>query len=234
MKRLRKDCGGFTLVEIMVTFTLTAIFMGSAALVLSTFTRSHTVASAVATEQNVASIVMETVSSNLGAARYDSGAFSEDFSPKDDTAPTLPVDKTDEEKKECMLLIGSADGNSVVWYVDGKTENIVKMSVKKTGEGDEGKGYLALDYYVKPEIKPGEPAEVGAVWDHVPWQLGEGVYQNCSVESFKVERLGDDNSCLSVTITLRNGIAGDDNHFTLNRTFDCYNLAAENIVELTS
>ena len=228
MKRLRKDCGGFTLVEIMVTFTLTAIFMGSAALVLSSFTKSHTVASAVAIEQNVASIVMETVSSNLGAARWDTGVFSGDFNPEEDTPPELPSDKTAEEKKEYALLIDSSDGNSVVWYVDGGTGNIVKMSVKEAGESGKEKGYLVLDYYVKPE----KTAEAGATWKHVPWQLGEGVYQNCSIKSFEVERLGDDNSCLSVTLVLTNGIAGDDNQFTLSRTFDCYNLASKNIITL--
>ncbi len=241
MKRLRKDCGGFTLVEIMATFTLTAIFMSLAALVLSTFMKSHTVASAVAIEQNVSSIVMETITSNLGAARWGPEMYDGKFNPAEISPPEL----TEEQKNaKASLLIGSSDPlsggttNSEVWYIDGETENIVHMYVKQQGESGKEKSYLAMDYYVKPEVGAPESTE----WECVPWQLGEGVYQNCSIKSFKVEQLeasddsgsGNSSSCLSVTIVLKNGVAGEDNTYTLNRTFDCYNLAPENIVKLTS
>lgn len=230
MKRLRKDCGGFTLVEIIVTFTLTAIFMGSAALVLSAFMRSHTVASAVATEQNVASIVMETVSSNLSAARWGEDLYEGRFKSDKISLPEL----TEEQKTdEASLLIGTTTGtsNSEIWYIDGETENVVRMYVK---ENSNGKNNLELEYYVDPG---GENPD--ANWECVPWHLGEGVYQNCSIKSFRVERINiKDTSapttCLSVTLVFENGIAGKDNSFTLSRTFDCYNLAAKNIVELTS
>ena len=98
MKRLWKNRGGFTLVEIIVTFTLTAIFMSSAALVLSTFMRSHAVANAVATEQNVAAIVMDTITSNLDGAWYTADfaeTGSDAFQPEGDTKPTpsCPADQ---------------------------------------------------------------------------------------------------------------------------------------------
>lgn len=232
MKRLRKDRGGFTLVEIMATFALTAIFMSSAALVLTTFMRSHTVASAVATEQNVASIVMETVTSSLGSARYSEDLFNGDFKPEKITSPELTTEQVNDK---AALLIGNSepiaeDGttNSEVWYIDSETGNVVHMYVKQKGESGAERNYLALDYYVKPEVG------VTAEWECVPWQLGEGVYQNCSIKSFKVDKLPaeKENSCLSVTLVIKNSIAGKDNSFTLSRTFDCYNLAAKNIVQL--
>lgn len=222
MKRLWKNRGGFTLVEIIVTFTLTAIFMSSAAMVLSTFMRSHTVASAVATEQDVASIVMDTVTSNLSAARCWKSVFTRtDFKPEGETAPSAG-------DEECMLLDKDGAGNSIVWYVDGESGNVVKMYRQET----DGQGYLAMDYFIQPEAG----AEPTAIWTKSHWQLGTGVYQNCDIKTFKVSRIkdtsGGDTSCLSVTLTLRNKIAGDDHTFTMKRAIDCFNLAESNIKEL--
>ncbi len=238
MKRLRKNCKGFTLVEIIVTFTLTAIFMSAAALTLSTFMRSHTVASAVATEQSVASIVIGTASDALSAAGYESDIFGDNGNglhlPAGESV-SAPSDSLDEDaKKKCALLIlDDGTGNSEVWYVDGETNNVVRMYVKEesgSGESAEKKGYLALDYYVRPEAGPA----IGVEWKKVPWQLGKGVYQNCSIESFNVSVVktpaGAPSSCLSITLKLKNGLAGEDHSFTLKRAFDCYNLAPENIV----
>ena len=212
MKRLWKNRGGFTLVEIIVTFTLTAIFLSSATLVMSTFLKSHTVARAVATEQDVAAVVMDTITSNLDGARYELGIFeSGKFKPEGDTAPTVADEKS--------LVI--ADGGSTVWYVDEASGNVVKMYLKTDAEG----GYLALDYFVKPEDAGAEEA---VEWKKTPWQLGKGVYQNCSLESFKVERMSSENSCLKISLTVKNGLA-DGNTFTMHRAVECYNLAKNNI-----
>ena len=217
MKRLWKNRGGFTLVEIIVTFTLTAIFMTSAAMVLSTFMRSHTVASAVATEQDVAAIVMNTVTSSLSAAKYNTGIFTEAAKPEGETLPA------DVEAGHSLLLL---DDGKTVWYVDGESENVVKMY---RGEDEDGNGYLAMDYFVRPEAG----AAPGAVWAKVPWKLGQGVYQNCSLKDFTVSRMGEDNSCLNVTLVIENKLAGDSHTFAMKRTVECYNLAADNIKKVS-
>ncbi len=229
MKRLRKDCEGFTLVELIVTFTLTAIFVASATLVLSTFMHSHTVARAVATEQSVSSIVMETISGALSSAKYD--CVFEQF-----TADALSelTWADEEEKKNCALLIRTVDGNSEVWYADGESDSVVRMYLKPSAE-DPDKKYLALDYYAEQESAT--PTGTDRKWESAPahWQLGVGVYQHCTVDEFHVspikkENSTADSSCLSVKLKLKNGLAGDDNSFTIQRAFDCYNLAPENIV----
>lgn len=214
MKRLWKNRGGFTLVEIIVTFTLTAIFLSSATLVMSTFLKSHTVARAVATEQDVAAVVMDTITSNLDGARYEPGIFeSGKFKPEGDTAAPTVTDK------KCSLVI--ADGGSTVWYVDEASGNVVKMYRKTDAEG----GYLAMDYFVKPEdAGAGETAE----WKKTPWQLGKGVYQNCSLESFEVKKMDGENSCLTISLTVKSRLA-DGNTFRMQRAVECYNLAKNNI-----
>lgn len=212
MKRLWKNRGGFTLVEIIVTFTLTAIFLSSATLVMSTFLKSHTVARAVAAEQDVAAIVMDTITSSLDGARYEPKAFGSDkFNPEGDTAPTVADEKS--------LVI--ADGGSTVWYVDEASGNVVKMYRKTDAEG----GYLAMDYFVKPEdAGAGETVK----WKKTPWQLGKGVYQNCSLESFEVKKMDGENSCLTISLTVKSRLA-DGNTFRMQRAVECYNLAKNNI-----
>ncbi len=219
MKRLWKNRGGFTLVEIIVTFTLTAIFMSSAAMVLSTFMRSHAVASAVATEQDVAAIVMDTITGSLDGALY-SGYFqsADGFNPEGETKPAL----SGEAGKKPALLIRNEGGNSVVWYFDEESGNAVKMYLKQ----EDGKGCLAMDYFVNP----GAEAETGAAWEKVPWQLGTGVYQNCSLEKFTVSQVNN-TSCLKIEVIIKNPLAGDEHLFTMQRAVDCYNLAPDNIDE---
>lgn len=238
MKKLCKNCKGFTLVEIMVTFILTGIFMSAAAMALSTFMRSHTVASAVATEQSVASIVMETAADALSAASGSRNSFSDDTSsfhpPACESVRSPSEDLDGTEKDDCSLLVRAGNKGSEVWYVDGETDNVVRMYVKDVEENGESKGYLAMDYYIRPEdtATPGE-------WKKSPWQLGTGVYQHCSIEGFTVDMVHlshpsgastENSSCLSITLVLKNKLAGDDHTFTLKRAFDCYNLAPKNIV----
>lgn len=217
------------MIEIMVTFTLTAIFMSSAALVLSSFMRSHTVASAVATEQDVASIVMETITSSLSSAQYRKNIFSEETGSLKlaEGEPSKPGP----QEAECSFLIKS--GGSEVWYVDGETGNVVRMYLKPVEDGGDPSdgGYLALDYYVPPKSKEDGLPDTDSPWERAPWWLGTGVYQNCFITEFKVGWIKDRNdiSCLEVTLTLKNKLAGDENFFTLKRCFDCYNLSADNI-----
>lgn len=235
MKRLWKNRGGFTLVEIMVTFTLTTIFMGAATLVLTTFMRSHAVASAVATEQNVSLIVMDTITGNLGAARYQQNKFMPDvFTFPSGEEPNFTGIEDEKREEYSMLILNGADGQKV-WYVDGETGNVVKMYLKSVSEEEDEK-YLALDYY----NKTGEPPD--DKWEKVAeWRLGEGVYQGCSIKSFKVEVIksksnpSDPTSSLKITLVLENKKAGEEhNSYTLKRAVDCYNLAAENIAVLSS
>lgn len=238
MNRLQKNCKGFTLVEIIVTFALTAIFMSAAAMVLSSFMHSHAVANAVATEQDVAGIVMDTITGELSAARCVGTPFKDpDYAFAAGENP--PVSSlTDDEKGKCQLLLVNSGINSEVWFLDGDTGNLVKMYVKSA---EDGKSYLALKYYLPKAIG----AEAEELSETADWQLGASVYQNCSVTGFHVkhEQLQQknseglygpllDNSCLTVTLELKNQMAGDGNHFTMTRTLDCYNLAPENIREV--
>lgn len=222
MKKLKNNRSGFTLVEIIVTFALTALFISSATLVLSTFLKSHAVASAVATEQDVASMIIETVSGELSAAGYVQNTDFRDAGLNDFVgAPILPPNVTDEEAKNYRLVIKNG---SEVWYFSGASKNVVRMYLKDQ--------FLTLEYYVKPKADAPE----GTPWETTEWKLGEASYHGCSLDSFSVEQIkkedGTPTSCLEVTLKLSNRLAGEGNTYTMRRSFDCYNLAADNILEV--
>ncbi len=244
MKRRKNNRGGFTLVEIIVTFALTALFISSATLVLSTFLKSHAVASAVATEQNVASVIMETITGELSAARYSkeqtfgnaglqAAVDDESISgPGVDIFPQAMLEgKTEEETKaygDCKIMIDNTKGSSEVWYISGESGNVVRMYLKEK----DGANYLAMDYYVKPE---GKEAPEETPWSMTPWQLGESVYHRCSIKTFQVTRdepadAAEHNSSLTVRLVLQNALAGEDNTYTMERSLDCYNLAPKEIM----
>lgn len=178
MKRLRKNCRGFTLVEIIVTFALTALFMSSAALVLSSFMHSHVVADAVAREQNVASIVMNTVTSELSAAKYEgSNCFKEDKMPPSAKADFPYADLDAAQLGKCQILIAEDGENSVVWYVNRDSGNRVKLCL-------DADGYLQWTYYLSADEKGENPDPPVATWG-----LGAKVYGDCWITGFHVEKI---------------------------------------------
>ncbi len=212
MKKLREDCGGFTLVEIIVTFALTALFMGSATLVMSSFVKSHTTASAVAREQAVATVLMENVTGGLSAARWGD-RFDIDSLPDGSAAGTAGA-----AENARLVLTNDANG-SVVWYVDWESKSKVKLCLDND--------YLLWTYYPEPDADGNAP-------DPVEWRLGENVYNNCTVKEFTVGRVlsktGRQTNCLNVRIVLNNKQLGEDNRFTMERSLECHNLTADDIL----
>ena len=241
MKRRKNNRGGFTLVEIIVTFALTALFISSATLVLSTFLKSHAVASAVATEQNVASVIMETITGELSAARCskeqtfkNKGLHAAVGSEVESSLQKMleTEDETTAGDYKIMIdnseVIDITEGSSEVWYISGESGNVVRMYLKEK----DGANYLAMDYYVKPE---GKEAPEETPWSMTPWQLGESVYHRCSIKTFQVTRdepadAAEHNSSLTVRLVLQNALAGEDNTYTMKRSLDCYNLAPKEIM----
>lgn len=214
------------MVEIIVTFALTGLFMSSAALVLSTFTRIHVHADMVAKEQSVATILLGTVTGELGAARYkgdDCFATLPDGTPSDLSGGTGGAGN---EKQDCQLLILNTDSNSSVWYVNGENDTKVNLCLKE--------GYLVWTYY--PEAAPGEPTPP----DPVVWKLGENVYDGFKVKKFTVNRLKASTvpgatptvktNCLEATVVLENSLLSGHS-YTMSRSFECYKLEDKHIVD---
>ena len=194
--------------EVIVTFALIALFMGSASIVLSSFMKSHAIANAVAKEQNVAVVVMETITDKLSAAKYQGEDYFKEELPSGEA-----ISLTEAERKKTQLLI--TGGGSVVWFIDMDSGNAVKMYLEE--------GHLVLDYFGKDEE--------GNYQAPARWQLGANVYNGCTLERFLVEQVPD-SSCLTVTIILKNEGVGAENSFSMERTLECYNLSKDNITVL--
>ncbi len=242
MKRWREKKEGFTLVEMVVTFALISLFVGCAALVMSTFMRSHAEVDMVGKQQNVATTILAAVSGDLGAARYKDkqvfsgttpfpagGAFDVEQDP-----PLKEGTTADPDKKDGQLCIQTdGDDNSKVWYVSEKGVRVC-LSLKD--------GILVWTYYPEKSgadaADPPDPANPD--YDvPVKWQLGENVYSGCKITSFKVSQIGEGTTsvageppaCLEVAITLKSPLL--KNPYEMKRSFECRNLKRKDIVTVS-
>lgn len=234
MKRRLKNCGGYSLVEIIVTFALIGLFLSSASLVLGEFMAGHNLTNTVAREQSVGITVMETVTSALSNARtINDGIFAD---AADVTELTVPSGADESRKKEAQLYVeaaGNADAKhgtlstASVWYTDGKSGRKVHMYVE--------------DHRLKMKYYPTAKTVEGTVSEPVVWELGENVYNGCEIAGFQVEQLksmppegsadpAQELNSLCVTLTFTSNRGGELHSYTISRSLECYNLAERNIL----
>lgn len=130
LKKIRKNKKGFTLVELMVSFTLTAIFMTAAVLVMSSFLKVYYRTNNIAQSTSISDMLQETVSNELSlAGRRDTESIK--ISKGDDGKDSVKyMDKNGnnvELKVENGLLQlhydaqeGIADSQPIDWGYDEK------------------------------------------------------------------------------------------------------------------
>lgn len=108
LRHLHRNQKGYTLVELMVSFTLTAIFMTAAVLVMSSFLKVYYRTNNIAQTTSVSDMLMENITSELSLAALSSWDGSEG-------APAIQITKGSDEKDS----IGYCDknGNSVIMNV---------------------------------------------------------------------------------------------------------------------
>lgn len=133
IKIICRNKKGFTLVELMVSFTLTAIFMTAAVLVMSSFLKVYYRTNNISQSTSVADMLMENISSELSLAKQDSWSG-----------------KT--EEKEAIRITRNSDGKDTIDYRD-KNGNAVQMTVKD--------GLLCLVYKKQKDIAESEEVEWG-------------------------------------------------------------------------
>jgi type II secretory pathway pseudopilin PulG len=211
MRERWKNKKGYTLVELIAVFGLTAIFLVAAALVMGVFSQTYMQINTVAQGQTVASTIITTITSELSSASDVAltGRFAADEI----------LEATGAEKLRLYRQPGtdsSKDSDWAVYYSDYHHYS-VKLSVVN--------GYLQLEYegLSDADDKALEQASV--------WKLGENVYNGFLIEELKLEQLQDAanqlTNRLKVTLTLKNEKTGTT--YSMNRSFACYNLTAEQI-----
>lgn len=205
MKKLFRNKKGFTLVELVVVFALTGIMISASAVVMTKFAQTFVQANALSREQAVASTVMESLTSKLGAAKESGATFPSE-------APASSDD--------CALRLTTQGANSAVWFIDQRNY-AVKMYVEN--------GYLRFTYYGVSA----EDDTDGNGDGMVTTGLGEEAYHNCKITGLSISRMSggtaDKNNCLTVELKMTNEYLGGAHTYTMKRTFACYNLSEKDI-----
>lgn len=199
MKKRLKDKKGYTLVELIVVFGLIALFLGTASMVLGVFFETHLKINTVAQAQTVAATLMETITSELGAATNTEVPMTGD--------PAL-AGNVDTDDQICKI------GNDIYYY--DYNWYLVKMSVVD--------GYLQLQYSGGNGSDGG--AVIDASSPSI-WAYGENVYNGFKIVGLDAVQLNDSNR-LKVTLRLQSDKL-PDYIYESSRSFECYNLNNEQI-----
>lgn len=182
-----------TLIELVVTFAVAAIFMAAAALLVAPAARMTMHVKGMNRVHDDAAIIMETVRNELSYA----DTYAENTGDADAAAIEL--------KNPYSANPGDAEYDAdysefykSVVYSD-KGGNPAEISVDET-DGD-NKGRLQI-VYAKISDNPGGGAETVVVRDEIKWWYGKGLYQNNQIRlGFKKKDLNKNIITVKLTVT---------------------------------
>lgn len=203
-KELLKEKGGFTLVEVITAFALTAVLVASASAVFGVFMKTYVRVRSTAQAQSVAGTLMETIVGALESA-------AEVRLPKEPGAAKWPA-----AFPACALYI-SADGSVLYTDYDQRT---VHMYVN-------GEGQLELDC-VRSGGEAATAAERGDTGNEKDtWHYPDSFYSGCTIERLEVSKADDGRNLLEVTLELKHAVG--EVTYSTTRMLECYNLKAADI-----
>lgn len=187
---------GYTLVELIVTFALTALFISSATLVLTTHMKLSTHMRDLSQQQILADTLLNDMENKLSNCVKDRPNITEG----------------DEIDKIHFLDIN--------YY---PTDITVNTDEYRKGEhiGNEVSGAVVL--YIYDKVKPSDESAPESSHDYVYWAYPSATYTNNEVTGLKIEFVGEsDKVVVKITLKLKNQRTGAI--YTDIRYAECYNL----------
>lgn len=226
-KKKRMKRGGFTLIELIISFALTAILMTSAAMVLSSYMRAFIWCNAAIQSRTVSDILMDTISAELNSA-IDAQAIPVPESGGGESVSDIAISLSDysEGAYRKIILVDSRGNNlqiakSDVFVEDDKNipddDNIKKLN-------DEERNRLVLRYIQYAIDSNGIKTDNKR--KQMNWQYGVEAYKGNIVTQLGFNQIGDD-SLIRVTLTMKN--EKTEQEYELNRIVECYNIPSEKI-----
>lgn len=206
------DSRGMTLVEMVVTFAVAAIFMAAAATLILPATRMTMRVKGMNRVHDDAAIIMETIVSEL--------SFAEINTDDEDTTPAITL-------KDKYTTDGDdyKDYYRKVSYTD-KGGNPAEIRMGEDADGDEYKDRLMI-FYSAITMQDGTDTEIRP---SVKWGYGRGLYQNNRI------RLGfrkkADKNIITVKLTVTDPASGYS--YTEEADIRCMNVQGTGIQELNS
>lgn len=206
----KTDSRGMTLVEMIVTFAVSAIFMAAAAALVLPATKMTMRVKGMNRVHDDAAIIMDTIVNELS---YADGYLSAEV---DETAapPAITLREPYPSGDACagyyrQVAYSDKGGNPAVMYVDN-------------AEDSEKKGRLQIRY---AQIGS-ETEEEGIIREQIDWEYGKGLYRdNEIVLGFRKKE--DGGNIITVHLTVTNTTSGYT--YTQDTDVSCMNVKAERI-----
>lgn len=216
-----KSNRGFTMIELIITFVLTAILMTSAAMVLSSYMRSYILCNAMIQQKSISDILMETIVGELSQAT-DGVAYP--HKQAEDGSEDVTYDKVlilagkrgDTEKYDKILFVNKNGNNLEIGQskvFNDKNENSL----------EQGNILLRYTTYNAEGIK-----DSPKILRTVDWNYSDAVYKGNTVDDLTFEFVGSmpetEKSTILIKITLILENNKTKSKYETSRIVECYNL----------
>jgi hypothetical protein len=220
-----------TLVEMMVSFTLLAIFMTSASTIIYSAANTYYQVRSVSNGMQVSEIVQEKIAQELEGA-IDSCISQED---------------ADGNKEEARMFI-NADKDKVE-FTNASGNHVSLGMTEENDEGEQGKQYLLLHYYDMEETSKNGTSEGELTGDETgessskvtseatDWTFDEATYMGYSVKDLHFSRPTENGKyiygeyVIQVDLTLTSPKYGT---YSTTQYVECYKLKANAKTDLDS
>lgn len=208
----RTDSKGMTLVEMVVTFAVAAIFMAAAAALILPATRMTMHIKGMSRVHDDAAIIMETIVSELS---YAEGSM--------DDAGSIPAITLDDK---C-----TTDGDDYAGYYRkvSYTDKGGNSAVMKTGDESDGDEYKDRLLILYSEIKlEAEGGTETVIRPSVKWGYGKGLYQSNQIRLGFLKK-NDDKNIITVRLTVTDPVSGYS--YTEETDIRCMNVDHTRIIK---
>lgn len=204
MKTIWKNKKGFTLVEAIVAFALTAVLLTAAGSALASFFGIFWRVNADAKAQAVAGTVMEKVIGELDAAKqiYEITGCGDVKAAKQSTEKSTAL-TGDADTENCALWYKAEDGRIVHLYVD-----------------PDGQLVLSYEKYVGERTKREEPeGGLSEADGGETWRFPEAFYGSCTISGLKAECVPEKQELLQVSLAVCHRPSGVK--YEMTRVVEC-------------
>ena len=218
----KKDSRGMTLIELIVTFAVAAIFMAAAALLVVPATRMTMHIKGINRVHDDAAIIMETIRNELSYA----DALTENTDSEGSSIPAITLKGAYPAAAGDVGYDAEYSGCYKAAVYSDKGGNPAEISVGD-GTDSDAEGRLQIVYTEISDHPDGEEENKEVIREEITWWYGKGLYQNNRI------RLGfrkkPDKNIITVKLTVTDTLSGYS--YTEEADIRCMNVSAYRIEE---
>lgn len=219
----KTDSRGMTLVEMIVTFAVAAIFMTAAAMLVVPATKMTMHIKGMNRVHDDAAIIMETIRNELS---YADAYAAENTGEGGTVIPAIQLKSAYPTDTANASYDAAYAGYYKIAEFSDKGGNPAEISVNEE-EGSESKGRLQIIYAEISDNPDGGAGEV--IREKIEWGYGKGLYQNNQLR-LGFRKKDENKNIITVKITVTDPASGYS--YTEEADIRCMNVMEERIKEI--